>query len=138
MAARPTLPKPQFNHRGALGSLFLLMAVTVCHQRITIIKKDCFTCHSLSLPCFFSRSHNSLCGQFRQVGKLSLSILAILLLNPAFSTAQQRTLESRMSSSAEKKLADFGTSNNIATSAFNSLINRTKMFLVSYCNLSNN
>jgi hypothetical protein len=41
-------------------------------------------------------------------------------------------------SSAEKKLADFGTSNNIATSAFNSLINRTKMFLVSYCNLSNN
>ena len=40
------------------------------------------------------------------------------------------------SSSAEKKLADFGTSNNITTSAFTSSINRTKKFLVTYCNSS--
>jgi hypothetical protein len=53
----------------------------------------------------------------------------------ALQERKTRTLPSLL---AEKKLADFGTSNNIATSAFNSLINRTKMFLVSYCNLSNN
>jgi hypothetical protein len=41
-----------------------------------------------------------------------------------------------LGSSGRKKLADFGTSSNIATSVFTSLINRTNKFLVSYCNLS--
>jgi len=35
-------------------------------------------------------------------------------------------------SSAEKKKADFGNLNNIATSAFTFLIYRTKKFLVTY------
>jgi hypothetical protein len=39
-------------------------------------------------------------------------------------------------SSAEKKVADFGTSNNVITSAFTFSINRTKKFLVTYCNSS--
>ena len=47
-------------------------------------------------------------------------------------------LERRAELFGGEKTGRFCTSNNIATSAFNSLINRTKMFLVSYCNLSNN
>lgn len=39
-----------------------------------------------------------------------------------------------MASSGQKKLADFGTSNNITISAFTFLINRTKKFLVTYFN----
>jgi hypothetical protein len=35
-------------------------------------------------------------------------------------------------SSTEKNVADFGTSNNITTSAFTFLINRTKKLLVTY------
>jgi hypothetical protein len=42
--------------------------------------------------------------------------------------------DGKAGSSAEKKLADFGTSNNITTSAFTFLINRTKKFLATYYN----
>ena len=69
-------------------------------------------------------------GFFPRINKLYTFLIFIIILSVM--------LPPGAPSPAEKKLADFGTSNNIATSVFNSLINRTKMFLVSYYNLSNN